>query len=57
MREFIETMREHDLVIDVDEPCSVDMQAAKMASTTDKLLFFHDVGGARAVMNLSLIHI
>jgi UbiD family decarboxylase len=53
MREFIETMREHDLVIDVDEPCSVDMQAAQMASTTDKLLFFHDVGGARAVMNVT----
>jgi UbiD family decarboxylase len=53
MREFIETMREHDLVIDVDEPCSVDMQAAKMASTTDKLLFFHDIGGARAAMNVT----
>ena len=53
MREFIETMREHDLVIDVDEPCSVDMQAAKMAGTTDKLLFFHTIGGARAVMNVT----
>jgi UbiD family decarboxylase len=53
MREFIEAMRGHDLVIDVDEPCSVDMQAAKMASTTDKLLFFHTIGGGRAVMNVT----
>jgi UbiD family decarboxylase len=53
MREFIEKMRENDLVIDVEEPVSVDLQAAKMSSTTDKLLFFHKIGGARAVMNLT----
>ena len=53
MREFIETMREHGRLIDVHEPCSTDMQAAKMASTTDKMLFFHNVNGARAVMNVT----
>ena len=40
MREFIEKMRESGLVVDVEEPVSVDLQAPKMASTTDKLLFF-----------------
>ena len=54
MREFIEKMRELGLVIEVEEPCSVDMQAAKMAAATDKVLFFHNVGGARAVMNLTV---
>jgi UbiD family decarboxylase len=53
MREFIEKMRELGLVVDVTEPCSVDMQAAQMAAATDKVLFFHKVGGARAVMNLT----
>jgi UbiD family decarboxylase len=53
MREFIEKMREHGLVTDIEEPVSVDLQAAKMSSTTDKLLFFHKIGGARAVMNLT----
>lgn len=53
MREFIEKMREQGLVTDVEEPVSVDLQAAKMSSTTDKLLFFHKIGGARAVMNLT----
>ena len=53
MREFIEKMRKRGLVIDIDEPVSVDMQAPKMAATTDKLLFFHNIGGGRAVMNLT----
>ena len=53
MREFIEKMRKEGLVIDVKEPCSADMQAAKMAAATDKLLYFHNLGGARAVMNLT----
>ena len=53
MREFIEKMRERGLVTDVEEPVSADLQAAKMSSTTDKLLFFHKIGGARAVMNLT----
>jgi UbiD family decarboxylase len=53
MREFIEKMRSQDLVVDIEEPVSADMQAPKMASTTDKLLFFHKIEGARAVMNLT----
>ncbi len=53
MREFIEKMRECGLVIDVEEPVSSDMQAPRMASSTDKLLFFHKIEGARAVMNLT----
>src|SRR5512136_1944971 len=53
MRDFIQKMREHELVIDVEEPVSADMQAPKMAASTDKLLFFHKIEGARAVMNLT----
>jgi UbiD family decarboxylase len=53
MREFIETMRKNGLVVDVNEEVSVDMEAAKMAAGTDKLLFFHKIGGGRAVMNLT----
>ena len=53
MREFIEKMRKEGLVVDVKKPCSVDMQGAKMAAGTDKLLYFSQIGGARAVMNLT----
>jgi len=53
MREFIETMRSHGLLLDVHEPRSTEMQAARMASTTDRMLFFHDLDGARAVMNVT----
>jgi len=53
MRDFIQKMREHELVIDIEEPVSADMQAPKMAASTDKLLFFHKIEGARAVMNLT----
>ncbi len=53
MRDFIEKMRKAGLVVDVKEEVSVDMQAPKMAATTDKLLFFHKIGGHRAVMNLT----
>ncbi|MGD1004626.1 MAG: UbiD family decarboxylase [Methanoregulaceae archaeon] len=53
MREFIETMRKHGLLIDVHEPCSPNMQTAKMAATTDKMLFFHNVNETRAVMNVT----
>ncbi|MFA4877096.1 MAG: UbiD family decarboxylase [Methanoregula sp.] len=53
MREFIEKMRKAGLVTEVKEPVSADMQAPKMAAGTDKLLFFHNVGGHRAVMNLT----
>ena len=53
MREFIEKMRDAGLVIDVEEAVSADMQAPKMAAQTDKLLLFHKIEGARAVMNLT----
>ena len=53
MREFIEKMREYGLVVDIEEPVSADMQAPKMAGSTDKLLFFHNLEGKRAVMNLT----
>ncbi|MCK9579202.1 MAG: UbiD family decarboxylase [Methanoregula sp.] len=53
MREFIKKMQEAGLVVDVKNEVSADMQAPKMAATTDKLLFFHKIGGHRAVMNLT----
>ncbi len=53
MRDFIETMRKAKLVVDVKEEVSADMQAAKMAAGTDKLLFFHNIDGHKAVMNLT----
>lgn len=53
MREFIEKMRKAGLVTEVKKEIPADMQAAKMAAGTDKLLFFHNMGGHRAVMNLT----
>ncbi|MFY9801407.1 MAG: UbiD family decarboxylase, partial [Methanoregula sp.] len=53
MREFIEKMREQGLVTDVEEPVSANLQAPKMAGSTDNLLFFHKLEGTRAVMNLT----
>jgi UbiD family decarboxylase len=53
MREFIETMRKNGHVVDVNEEVSVDLEAAKMAAGTDKILFFHKISGGRAVMNLT----
>ena len=54
MREFIEKMRKAGRVIDVREPCSPDdMKAARQAAGTDNLLFFHSIGGAKAVMNVT----
>ena len=53
MREFIERMRKAGLVTDVKDEVSPDMQAPKMAAGTDRLLFFHKIGGHRAVMNLT----
>jgi UbiD family decarboxylase len=53
MREFIEKMRKAGLVVDIQEEVSADMEAPKMAAGTDKLLFFHKIGGSRAVMNLT----
>jgi 3-polyprenyl-4-hydroxybenzoate decarboxylase len=53
MRDFIEKMREAGLVTEVNDEISADMQAPKMAAGTDRLLFFHRIGGHRAVMNLT----
>lgn len=53
MRDFIEKMRKAGLVVDVQEEVSADMEAPKMAAGTDKLVFFHRIGGSRAVMNLT----
>jgi UbiD family decarboxylase len=53
MRDFIEKMRRAGLIVDVREEVSADMQAPKMAAGTGKLIFFHSIGGHRAVMNLT----
>jgi UbiD family decarboxylase len=53
MRNFIEKMRKAGLVIDVKEAVSTDMEAPKMAAGTDKLLFFHNLEGHKAVMNMT----
>ena len=53
MREFIEKMRKRGLVKDIEGPVSSDMEAAKMSAKTDRLLFFHNIDGKRAVMNLT----
>ena len=52
MREFIELMREQGRVEDIESPCSAIYEAPRMASRTDKILFFHDLDGHRGVMNL-----
>ncbi len=52
MREFIAMMRERGLVDDIERPCSTIFEAPQMASRTDRVLFFHDLDGHRAVMNL-----
>jgi len=57
MREFIEAMRKAGRVIDIDRPSSPDdMKAAQKAAGTDNLLFFHSIGGAKAVMNVTADH-
>ncbi len=53
MREFIEKMRTAGLVADVQQEVSPDLEAPKMAATTDRLLFFHNLAGNRAVMNMT----
>jgi UbiD family decarboxylase len=52
MRDFIEMMRAKGRVEDIREPCSTVFEAPQMASRTDSILFFHDLEGHRAVMNL-----
>ena len=53
MRDFIGKMRKAGLVTDVKKAIPANMKAAKMAAGTDKLLFFHDLDGHRAVMNMT----
>ena len=53
LRDFIEVMRNSDEVIDIADPVIEKYQAPKMAAATDKLLFFHDFNGCRAVMNVT----
>jgi len=53
MREFIEQMREHSMVVDVDKRPTDEFGAPKMASRTDSLIFFHDLPEGRCVMNVT----
>ena len=53
MREFIEQMREQGEVEDIEAPTDLCFEAPKMAARTNKLLYFHNVGGSRAVMNVT----
>ena len=53
MRGFIEEMRACGEVIDVEHPVAADFEAPRMAHQTDKILMFHDLGGARGVMNVT----
>ncbi len=52
MREFIEMMRRKGCVEDIREPCSSVFDAPRLSKENDAILFFHDVDGHRAVMNL-----
>ena len=40
-------------VTDIDQPVDIRFEAPKMAAKTDKLLFFHNAAGHRAVMNVT----
>jgi UbiD family decarboxylase len=53
MRTYIDLMQKNGLVVDVLEPVSSVYDAPKRAYGTDKLLFFHNLDGKRAVMNLT----
>ncbi len=53
MREFIARMRDAGRVRDITEPLTTRFTPARMAAATDDLLFFHDLEGKRAVMNLT----
>ena len=52
MRTCIDLMRNKGLVIDIHEPVSSEYEAPKRSFGTDKLLFFHDLDGKKAVMNV-----
>ena len=53
MRNFIQQMRDAGQVIEIERPCSTEFEAAKIAHSTDRMVFFHDLDGARAVMNVT----
>lgn len=53
MRKFIDEMRAHGLVDEIERPVSTRFEAAQMAAKTDRVLYFHDCDGKRAVMNLT----
>ena len=53
MRDFIERMRAGGRVVDVEEECSPVLEAPKRAAATGKLLYFHNMGGMRGVMNVT----
>jgi UbiD family decarboxylase len=53
MREFLETMREKEQVVDVEGQVSTEYEAPRLAAETNKILFFHHLGNHRAVMNLT----
>jgi UbiD family decarboxylase len=53
MREFLEKMREIGEVADIEEPLSGEFAMPKMASGTNKLLFFHKTPQGRTVMNVT----
>ncbi len=52
MRTFLEQMRDQGLVIDIHDPVSSRFDAPSRAFRTDRLLFFHNLDGRKAVMNL-----
>lgn len=52
MRSFIEAMRKEGMVLEVTGPCSSEIEAPRIAAGTEKLVFFHDIDGKMAVMNL-----
>jgi UbiD family decarboxylase len=53
MRTYIELMRSHGLVTDIHKPVSSIYEAPKRSFGTDNLLFFHNLDGKKAVMNLT----
>ena len=53
MRNFIELMRSHGLVVDIHEQVSSVYDAPKRSFGTDKLLFFHNLDGKKGIMNLT----
>lgn len=52
MRDFIAKMRESDLVTEIHEPVSTRFEASRLAFSSERMLFFHNLEGKKAVMNL-----